>query len=181
MNAIRRLCALQNKGVLSGVLGAFVLMVFSQGCASIVAGNKSVRIMSTPTDALITVTDKDGAQIYTGKTVPGGTKISLPSPGKGWFASNEYKVKFTKVGCRDCEYTIERGLSGWYLVGNLFFGGLIGYIVVDPLTGAMWSFKDLNVTLKNVGSASLPGDGRPQVMTLDQMPQSLRSQLLRIN
>lgn len=31
-------------------------------------------------------------------------------------------------------------LSGWYF-GNLVFGGLIGMLIVDPLTGAMYNLK----------------------------------------
>ena len=39
--------------------------------------------------------------------------------------------------------------GGWYLVGNFFMGGLIGYLIIDPLTGAMWNLtpKQLSTSL----------------------------------
>jgi len=35
----------------------------------------------------------------------------------------------------------------WYLAGNIVFGGIAGWLIVDPLTGAMWrlSPKEVNV------------------------------------
>ena len=32
-------------------------------------------------------------------------------------------------------------LNAWYW-GNILFGGLIGWLIVDPATGAMWKLKD---------------------------------------
>lgn len=32
-------------------------------------------------------------------------------------------------------------MDGWY-VGNIIFGGLIGLLLVDPITGAMWKLPD---------------------------------------
>jgi hypothetical protein len=33
-------------------------------------------------------------------------------------------------------------MDGWY-IGNILFGGLIGILIVDPLTGAMWKLDDV--------------------------------------
>jgi hypothetical protein len=61
--------------------------------------------------------------------------------------------------------------GGWYLGGNLLFGGSIGYLIVDPVTGAMWTLapEDINVTLKKTG-ASLDSDTTLQVVLLDDVP-----------
>ena len=32
-------------------------------------------------------------------------------------------------------------MDGWY-IGNIVFGGLIGWLVVDPASGAMWKLQD---------------------------------------
>lgn len=32
-------------------------------------------------------------------------------------------------------------MDGWYM-GNLLFGGFIGFLIVDPATGAMWKLDD---------------------------------------
>ena len=48
-------------------------------------------------------------------------------------------------------------LNGWY-IGNVVFGGLIGLLIVDPETGAMWrldenpigvEYLDTNIGLTN--------------------------------
>ena len=41
-----------------------------------------------------------------------------------------------------------------HLLGNLVFGGLIGYIIVDPLTGAMWKLDERFVV--NTGAVATP-------------------------
>ncbi len=37
--------------------------------------------------------------------------------------------------------SIESRVDGWYIVGNLFFGGLLGYLIIDPATGTMWTLN----------------------------------------
>jgi hypothetical protein len=37
--------------------------------------------------------------------------------------------------------TITGTMSGWY-IGNILFGGLIGMLAVDPVTGAMYVFPE---------------------------------------
>ncbi len=36
-------------------------------------------------------------------------------------------------------------MNGWYW-GNFAIGGLIGFLIVDPLTGAMYRIKDEEVS-----------------------------------
>ncbi|MEA2098896.1 MAG: hypothetical protein U9P72_02065 [Campylobacterota bacterium] len=40
---------------------------------------------------------------------------------------------------------VESGLNGWYF-GNIIFGGLLGILIVDPISGAIISYDDVNVT-----------------------------------
>ncbi len=37
-------------------------------------------------------------------------------------------------------------MNGWY-AGNIVFGGLIGILIVDPATGAMWDIKENNIVM----------------------------------
>ena len=53
------------------------------------------------------------------------------------------------TSCQAYTSKIPYDVSGWYAGGNLFFGGLIGYLIVDPMTGAMWTLKDLHVNLES--------------------------------
>jgi hypothetical protein len=40
---------------------------------------------------------------------------------------------------------IKSKIDGWYF-GNLIFGGLIGLVIVDPLTGSMWTLSPRELT-----------------------------------
>jgi hypothetical protein len=114
------------------------------GCASIVSGSTShVKITSTPDNADFAIMDHDGKVIHQGKTP---ATVDLKTD-RGYFKSPDYKVKFTKAGCPECVVPIKENLDGWYVAGNLGFGGLIGWVIVDPLTGSMWILKDTNLDL----------------------------------
>jgi len=38
-------------------------------------------------------------------------------------------------------------VGGWYIAGNILVGGLIGWFIVDPITGAMWNLEPENVEM----------------------------------
>ena len=61
--------------------------------------------------------------------------------GAGYFKSETYSVLLTKQGFADKELTIVGTMSGWY-IANILFGGVIGMLAVDPVTGAMYTFPD---------------------------------------
>ncbi len=41
----------------------------------------------------------------------------------------------------DDPVTFDTKLDGWYF-GNLIFGGLLGILIIDPATGAMWRLDE---------------------------------------
>lgn len=49
----------------------------------------------------------------------------------------------------------ESDATAWYIGGNLLFGGLIGWLIVDPASGAMWHFdpEQVSVLLNPKGTA----------------------------
>ena len=125
---------------------AFV--VASSGCATIVGGAspQGVSIRSNPSDAAVQVYDlKTGNQLYSVRTP---VMVSLPKS-NGFFAGASYRVILQKAGYASREVVIDSHPGGWYLAGNLFFGGLIGWLIVDPATGAMWTLApdDFSVDL----------------------------------
>lgn len=65
----------------------------------------------------------------------------------GFFQPAKYKVKLTKDGYLPYEQQIQANINGWYF-GNIIFGGALGVLIVDPLTGAMWSIYDNNINVK---------------------------------
>src|SRR3569833_1632021 len=56
---------------------------------------------------------------------------------RGYFSGKEYIITIAKSGYRNQTILVKTRPNGWYLAGNLQIGGLIGYLIVDPLTGAM--------------------------------------------
>jgi len=59
--------------------------------------------------------------------------------GKAYFAGQSYVLTFHKDGYYDMQQDLEGTVSSWYF-GNLLFGGVVGFLVVDPHTGAMYTF-----------------------------------------
>jgi hypothetical protein len=59
--------------------------------------------------------------------------------GAGYFRPQTYTVTLTKDGFAAKKLTFTGTVSGWY-IGNILFGGLIGMLAVDPITGAMYTF-----------------------------------------
>ncbi|MED5620770.1 hypothetical protein [Ideonella sp. BN130291] len=116
------------------------------GCASIIkGGTQPVSIQSVPDGANVTVTNRAGTKIHTGTTP---LTVTL-NRGAGYFKSEVYTIVVEKEGFQPKEITITGTTNGWY-IGNLLFGGLIGMLAVDPVTGAMYSLPDsVSATLEN--------------------------------
>ena len=126
--------------------GVLVIVFILTGCASIVGKNMyPVTINSHPDESTIVIKDENGKQMYKGKTP---TTITLSS-GEAYFHAKRYSITFSKPGYEDQTTEIKAGLSGWYF-GNILFGGLIGLLIVDPLTGNMWKLPtETTITLQS--------------------------------
>ncbi|MCX4027392.1 hypothetical protein H0A36_10465 [Endozoicomonas sp. SM1973] len=73
-------------------------------------------------------------------------------------------------------------LDGWYF-GNLFLGGLIGMLIVDPLTGAMFKLQD-TAQVDLIASSYQSNnnlDKTLQVVSLNDLPEEYHSKLVKIN
>jgi len=169
------------------VLGYSLLLVFVlsstfliNGCATIFGWSapEVVNIRSTPDQANITISDESGTKIFEGKTP---TNVSLKKR-KGYFSGKTYSVKITKDGFSDKTIILNTQTNGWYIGGNLVFGGLIGWLIVDPLSGAMWTFdtNDIDVTLDTSKLGMLSNSGDTRVILLKDVPVSLRSRMIKI-
>jgi uncharacterized protein YceK len=153
-----------------------LIILLMAGCASIVSKSQyPVKISSQPQEAEITIVNKSGETVFTGKTP---TTVTLKA-GAGYFKGENYTVTFKKEGFPSHTTQIVRELDGWYLLGNILIGGLIGWFIVDPITGAMWTLEDLNVDF-TTQSSSLQME-RLYITTLEDVPDHLRSKMIRIN
>ncbi|MGI6495012.1 MAG: hypothetical protein ACOX5G_02805 [Kiritimatiellia bacterium] len=120
---------------------SIALVVFTTSCASIInGGSQMVSLRSMPDGAKVTVLDWRGQAVGGGSTP---TTMMLKR-GAGFFTSAKYRVRFEKDGYVMREVPITGKISGWY-VGNFVFGGLIGWLIVDPATGGMWTLAPEDV------------------------------------
>ncbi len=130
------------------LLAAALVVALGAGCASIIkgGGSQAVSIRSTPSEAHFKITDlKTGAVIVDSKT----PNIVALNKSHGYFSGGHYQLTVEKPGFDTRMVDIDSNVNGWYVAGNLVFGGLIGWLLVDPATGAMWnlSAEELNVDL----------------------------------
>ncbi|MDR0981779.1 MAG: hypothetical protein LBM07_00865 [Culturomica sp.] len=145
-------------------------------CASIVSKSSyPIMISSIPSEAKISITDKKGIEIYAGQT-PATLKLKS---GSGFFGKARYQVKFEKSGYNTKIVPVEFKLDGWYF-GNILIGGLIGMLIVDPATGAMWKIETefLNETLSK-STASI--DPEMKIMNINEIPENWKIHLVKVN
>ncbi|MCP5006019.1 MAG: hypothetical protein GY941_19085 [Planctomycetes bacterium] len=158
-----------------------LVLLYSLGCASIISKSiYPVNINSDPDGAEITITDEVGKIVYTGVTP---TTVTLNTK-RGYFKGKDYTVAFKKPGYDSHLTTISRKADGWYLFGNLIFGvyGLVGWLVVDPISGAMWKFEqEVSTTLISKTSSLNTKMQSIKIVRLKDVPGDLRGKMVPIN
>jgi hypothetical protein len=113
------------------------LAAVSAGCATIVAkSSQTITITSVPPAAGVSIKNAAGVAVHSGTTP---MTVTLKK-GRGYFKAESYSVMITKEGFQPREINVRGEVNGWY-IGNLLFGGLIGFLAVDPATGAMYTLK----------------------------------------
>lgn len=122
------------------ILYRFVFVSFFCGvlasCATVMRENSQIVPLTANTEEVnIKILNKAGNVVFEGKTP---TTLSLKTSASGYFNPEKYRVVASKEGYKDEEVVIDWHVSGWYYIGNLVIGGLIGYLIVDPLTGDMY-------------------------------------------
>lgn len=122
----------------AAVIGALLIgALMTTGCATIMHGDRqSVSIVSGKENTKIKVVDEAGNVVSEGTN---SLTVALKR-GKEMFKGNNYKI-VAESGSEKQEIQLNSGVNGAYVVGNFFFGGLIGWVIIDPVTGAMWTIK----------------------------------------
>lgn len=141
---------------LSVIFGVVALSL--SGCASIISGKtQTMTFQSTPELSDITILNRDGKKIHVGKAP---ITVSL-NRGAGFFVPERYTVIFEKEGYEKKEIKVTPSMNGWY-IGNILFGGIIGLLIIDPATGAMYSLntKDTNVVLNDLKKENLQANAQ---------------------
>ncbi len=155
------------------LLCTFVVSVSSY--ATIFTATKyQVSFNTTPDGAGITIENRDGKVIFEGVTP---TTVRLKSAA-GYMKKEEYIITFTKNGYAQKIVNISANLDGWY-IGNIFLGGFIGMLIVDPASGAMYKIakedRAINETLQPTNEQAL------QVYDINNLPDNINKEnLIRI-
>ena len=164
------------------ILTLTLLFTFLAGCATIVGQpTQTLPISSTPDRASVVITDEKGHEVFKGVTP---TTVTLEKSDGSYWGGKSFKVVISKEGYEVIEIPIKTSPNGWYLAGNLLFGGLIGWFIVDPLNGDMYtlSTKEVNAELLSIKPQnSLKNHDEVSIILLDNVPDNLRPKLTKLN
>ena len=153
-------------------LFVIITCAFLSSCASIVSKtNWPVSIDSKPEGVHVSIINKSGKEIFTGKT-PLVTKLKS---GSGFFTKESYTVVMTYNGIEKRTINLECSVNGWYF-GNLIVGGLIGMLIVDPATGAMYKLdrKEVYEVFKETSTSQL------KVLDINNIPLEWKTNLIEL-
>jgi uncharacterized protein YceK len=152
----------------------FVFLI--SGCASIVSDSKyPVSFTSSPAGAKIEIYDEEDIQIYVGQTP---TIVTLDA-GKSYFNSASYRIVAKLANGQTNETKLTASMDGWF-IGNIVFGGLIGFLGVDPLTGAMYKLPD-SYSVDFAETVSFAPATGINVITIEQLPEAFRAELIPLD
>lgn len=156
------------------------LFLVLSSCATLFSKTRyPVSIDSNTPDARVTITDRRGEQIFKGTTP---AFVDLKS-GSGYFRRGIYQITISKEGYVSKTIEIRATLNGWYLL-NIFYFQTIGFLVVDPATGAMYRINQLNVkeTLEEDGKTptATAQESQLRIYDINQIPETWKSKLVAI-
>lgn len=157
-------------------------VVLVTGCATIVSGgDQDIPIKTRPTEARVRVLDSHNMEVWSSRTP---TTVTLDK-GVGYFKGARYILEIEKEGYEPRTISIRSSLNaGWYIAGNLLLGGWIGWLIVDPLTGAMWTLEPDMVNL-NLDDAVSTVDESPglYIVLKEEVPEYFfeSGRVVRIN
>lgn len=145
-------------------------------CCSIVSKSSyPVTISSNPPGASFTLKKANGLAMASGTTP---ATVSLNSS-EGYFQPAKYVVEFTRKGATQT-VPLNASINGWYF-GNIPLGAwIIGMLIIDPATGAMWRLDDHVIATFNQ-TASVAHGREIRVVTIDKIPISMRKHLVALN
>lgn len=157
----------------------FLLAITTLYSCATIFGRSSyqIRINSNPSSSFVILNDK-GTEIEKGTT----PRVVTLKSSAGYFKRASYRVKFTQPGYEERLVNIEARLNGWY-IGNILIGGLIGMLIIDPASGAMYKLDilDVNEHLQPAsGSRAEVKNSQLQILSVSDIPDYLKPKLIEI-
>jgi len=151
-----------------------ILAVFATSCATVFnRSTKNVAIHSDPEGMSYEVVSRKGVKVASGSTP---ATLRLPTH-SSYFRGESYVFTFRQGSKIVGQKTLDSSISGWYW-GKFLLGGIIGMLVVDPLSGAMWTMPS-ELYMSGVHASTQP-TGSLKLITLDSVPLEQRSQLISL-
>lgn len=157
---------------------SLIIILLNSGCASIVSkSNWPIIVGSSPRGATVSITNKKGLEVYKGTTP---SVLTLKS-GAGFFSKESYRIKLSMTGYDDKVIPLECKLNGWY-AGNILIGGIIGFLIVDPATGAMYKLNTdaINEVLTEASLTQSQATPSLQILDIHAIPQHLQKNLVNV-
>ena len=161
------------KPLLIAIATLLLCSLLLSSCATIFTKSSYPVVFNTdPQGAQLTIKNRAGITVYSG-TTPANIRLKAAA---GYMSREEYQIEIKKEGYTAKLFTISASLDGWY-IGNIVLGGLIGMLIVDPASGAMFkiSEKQVNETLSPLSTSEL------QVYDINHLPEGVdKSNLVAI-
>lgn len=150
---------------------AIASTIFLSGCATIVSESSyPVQIQSQPSNANFVIKNRSGKIVSQGIT----PQTVVLKAGAGYFKGEQYHITFKKQGLLEKSIQVNATVDGWYLGGNLLFGGFVGWLIVDPMTGAMYKLPETIQADLNDNTHAL------KIISIDTLTQEQKNKLIRI-
>lgn len=156
----------------------FFSLLFTD-CATILS--KSVyplTINTTPSGARVIIKDELGTVIFYGNSP---TTVYLDASA-GFFRKANYFVTVSSDGYTDqlTPIPIRIGIDGWYFA-NILFSGVIGMLIIDPASGAMYKLLDDYMNIVLIKSTTSIDRHELKVYDIANIPDEWCDKLVRMN
>ncbi|MGR5309558.1 hypothetical protein ACPV34_06780 [Photobacterium damselae] len=125
----------------TAIVLATVSCLLLSGCGSIINGStQNMSVKTTPENATISLLSSNGTLIAKSK----GSLFYNLKRSDGFFNGADYNLKIDAAGYNTQVIPLVSSASGWYIAGNIVLGGFVGWLIVDPATGGMWTLEAKN-------------------------------------
>ncbi|MFM8342329.1 MAG: hypothetical protein ACKN9F_08940, partial [Methylomonas sp.] len=109
------------------------------GCATMMNdSSKIVQVTSNVPQANFSIKNKIGNVVQNGVT-PSSVNLNVSA---GPYSGEKFLIDFTKDGYLPSTAVLDSEISGWWFGNLLVFGGILGFAVIDPISGKMWTLPD---------------------------------------
>lgn len=125
---------------ISTLVYSAIICALLSSCATVMRDEtQDIPIHSNVKEVNIRVLNRHGIAVYEGQAP---TVVPLKTSRNGYFSPAKYTIEASKEGYVPIRQPLGRAVSLWNYLGNIVIGGIIGYLIVDPLTGRMYSLDE---------------------------------------